>query len=261
MKHINYLDGIDIIYWINLNRALDRRMNMEKLFKDPVFDGIKNVRIHAFDAKYKNPRKKFTIEQDYDLNNLNRRRTNNEYAILCSHLNTIHQFSTTNYENALIFEDDLSLEYKSYWKKSIREIIENAPSDWEIIKLSSGAGKIYNHLYNAWEPFMIHVPKHIDKWNTKILYGDWLAHGYIIKNKAAKKLMKEIYHDGKYELNNKMLHVADGFIFQKLKTYVYKYPYFTYQDKNISYNIKKSTSLTIHTKKIITNMYKKTRKL
>jgi len=32
-----YLDGIDVIYWINLDRATDRKIKMEKLFQDPMF--------------------------------------------------------------------------------------------------------------------------------------------------------------------------------------------------------------------------------
>jgi len=61
------------------------------------------------------------LEENYDLNNLNRQRTDNEYAILYSHLNAIRTFSTTNFKNALIFEDDLSLEYKKYWKKKYKK--------------------------------------------------------------------------------------------------------------------------------------------
>jgi hypothetical protein len=30
----NYLNGIDIVYWINLDRSPDRRKSMEKMFKD-----------------------------------------------------------------------------------------------------------------------------------------------------------------------------------------------------------------------------------
>jgi len=66
----NYLDGVDIIYWISLNRAIDRQKNMEKILKDPIFKNIKNVRISGLDAKYKNPRKKF-VTNVTDLNHLN----------------------------------------------------------------------------------------------------------------------------------------------------------------------------------------------
>ena len=32
-KNKDYLDGIDVIYWINLERSQDRRKNMEKMFE------------------------------------------------------------------------------------------------------------------------------------------------------------------------------------------------------------------------------------
>jgi hypothetical protein len=31
---IKYMDGIDVIYWINLDRSIDRRNHMEKIFQD-----------------------------------------------------------------------------------------------------------------------------------------------------------------------------------------------------------------------------------
>ena len=45
------LNGIDIIYWINLDRSKERRKHMETVLKDPVFDGIKNERIKAIDGE------------------------------------------------------------------------------------------------------------------------------------------------------------------------------------------------------------------
>ena len=30
----DYLEGIDVIYWINLDRSLDRRKRMKKMFKE-----------------------------------------------------------------------------------------------------------------------------------------------------------------------------------------------------------------------------------
>ncbi len=266
----NYLDGVDIIYWINLNRATDRRKKMEKILEDPIFNKIKKVRISGLDAKYKNPRTKF-VTNITDLNHMNRTVNDSQYAILYSHLETIRTFSNTNYENALIFEDDLSLDYKKYWKKSIQDIIKNAPSDWEIIKLSQYGSKIFNQLYTLWEPFVTSMPKNTHdtkfKWRTHLLMGDWLAHGYVINNKAAKKLIHSIYKNNKYVLSNEFYHVSDAFIFQSLKTYIYKYPYFTYNDNNISYNSQSKITpkfMTKHKKYIKENterVYKKTRKV
>jgi GR25 family glycosyltransferase involved in LPS biosynthesis len=43
-----YLEGIDIIYYINLDRSVERRKNMEELLSH---FNIPNVRISAVDGK------------------------------------------------------------------------------------------------------------------------------------------------------------------------------------------------------------------
>ena len=264
MNDNKFLDGVDVIYWINLDRATDRKKRMEELFKDPVFEGIKIVRISAFDAQRHNPRIKFTIKEDDKLNNMNRNRTDNEYAILYSHLNTIKEFSKTKYENAIIVEDDLSLDYKKYWKKSIQEVMDNAPNDWEILKLNSFAGKIHTKLYTLWNSFTIKIPQHIrpknNKWMSEQLTADFCANGYLIHNKAAKKLIGQLYHNSKFELSNKNPHISDSLIFKELKTYIYKYPFFTYNDNNFSYNTKNPYYLDVYKRKITNHMYKKLNK-
>jgi len=40
---------MDVIYWINLKRAKERRKHMENLFKD-VFDSVEKIRFHAIDT-------------------------------------------------------------------------------------------------------------------------------------------------------------------------------------------------------------------
>ena len=39
----SFMDGIDIIYWINLDRSPERRESMEKMFEDEVFSEIPNI--------------------------------------------------------------------------------------------------------------------------------------------------------------------------------------------------------------------------
>ena len=44
-------DGIDIAYWINLDRSNDRRDNMNAIFRDNAFKNIMNERFSAIDYK------------------------------------------------------------------------------------------------------------------------------------------------------------------------------------------------------------------
>jgi GR25 family glycosyltransferase involved in LPS biosynthesis len=211
-QNIKYMDGIDIIYWINLDRSIDRRNHMEKVFQDPVFQNIQIERMSAVDGKNPSivyPKLNFMYKQKNDY----------EYACMLSHLETIRRFSRTNYEVALIMEDDITLEFKKYWRKSVREIMENAPPDWEIIQLCYNTNNNPN-LFKLYER------------NTR--NKTVCAAAYLIKNRAAKKIINDIYNDGKYNLEHYIIHHADCYIFNKTVTYTYKYPYFIYKTNNDS---------------------------
>ena len=131
-KYDTYLDGVDIIYYINLERSKDRKKHMEtKFFKDSVFHNKKIVRFNAVDYKKVDVYKKFTTDSHINLFRV----TKSEYACLLSHLDVIRKFSKTNYKHALIFEDDLELIDKNYWNEPIKNVIENVPKDYDIIKL------------------------------------------------------------------------------------------------------------------------------
>ena len=227
------LDGIDIIYWINLDRSTDRYKQMQTVFSDNAFDNIDIERISAVDGRYSN--------QIYSkLNILNRQRTDNEYACMLSHLDTIYKFSQTNYKYALIMEDDITLEYKKYWKQTVRQVIDNAPADWEIIQLcyNTRANPLNFKLYQ------------LNKNNMCVC-----AAAYLITNSAAKKLISKIYNDFKFHINPTVNHHADCYIFSMCKTYTYKFPYFTYSSAD---SLLHPVDLPDHikSKQKVTNMYK-----
>jgi GR25 family glycosyltransferase involved in LPS biosynthesis len=213
----NYLDGIDAIYWINLQSSVDRRNAMLQMFHDIVFKGIPIERINASDGKREDIMSKFTFTKTPN--------TKLEYACLLSHLNAIKTFSESKYNIALIMEDDATLEFKPYWKQTIKQIMKSAPSDWEIIQLC--------YIIND------NMPTHtFTKINNNLLdstkYFSMCA--YIIKKDAAKKLIQQIYlHDThKYILHNNIKHEADIYIYSLLSSYTYKYPFFIYKTDNDS---------------------------
>lgn len=204
----DYLQGIDIVYWINLDRSPERRELMGTVFSDPAFDNVPNRRFSAVDGKtvdvfaYFNPSEKKTPKL-----------TNVEYACLLSHLEVIRTFSESSYNVALIMEDDMTLEFQPYWTKTIDEIIREAPADWEIIQLCYIGEP--EKLYDFYRPS---------------------AGAYIVNKKGAAKLMRlrqnELYDLTKHS-SAPYLH-ADIFIFTYLKTYCYQYPMFIYKDANDS---------------------------
>jgi GR25 family glycosyltransferase involved in LPS biosynthesis len=211
-QNINYMAGIDVIYWINLDRSSDRRAEMSRIFQNIVFQNMKIERVSAVDGKNPDsvyPRLKFMYKQKNDY----------EYACMLSHLDTIHKFSQTNFPVALIMEDDITMELRPYWRKSVKEIIEGAPKDWEIIQLC------YNTQANV---------KNFSLYERNVRNKTVCAAAYLINNRAAKRLIGDIYKDKKYNLEHYIIHHADCYIFNKLVTYTYKYPLFIYKTNNDS---------------------------
>ena len=204
-----YLNCIDIIYWINLDRSLTRKNNMSQILKNI---NIQNQRISATDGKL------YSDDEIYNkFYNNDRSKTKIEYACLLSHLNTIKVFNESNYNIALILEDDISLEYLQYWNKTICEIIHNAPIDWEIIMLN------YSTIYYLTEEYTLNKNGYIN-----------CAQAYLINKNGSSRLMNSLLKNNKYVLHPTYIHTADNYIFSIIKTYAYKYPYFTYPINNDS---------------------------
>lgn len=210
------LDGVDIIYWINMDRSTDRRVYMEELLADPAFQDIPKERISAIDGK-KDP--EFVL-QSYVMKRQDDRTSVVEYACLLSHLETIRKFAESPQKTgdvALILEDDTSLDFKPYWTKSIREIMDSAPKDWDIILLS----------------YMTPREK-IPTDDFTLAYGNHFSTAaYLINRKSAQKFTADTYQwDRKYHLTDEPRHVADEYIYNKTRAYTYKHPYFIYKANN-----------------------------
>ena len=235
----DYLNGIDIIYWINLDRATNRKIHMETIFKDNVFNNLRIERIEAFDGKNEDMKKYYSIYNNFNNNiHLN----NKDYACLISHLNTIRLFSETTHKIALILEDDITLEYKEYWKEPVKNIIDSAPPNWEIIQLCL--------TLNIPDDYLNNNDNYILNKNEKL----YCLAGYIINNKSAKKI-KKFYKNKKFILNDKINHGADIYIFNIFKTYAYKNPYFSYLTKESTLH-DDHLKFHIFSKQIITNYLK-----
>ena len=231
----NYLEGIDVIYWINLDRSHERRQSMESLFSDAAFNDIASIqRFPAIDGKtvdvfsYFEPSEK----ENPKLNNV-------EYACLVSHLEVLKEFSHSSNELALIMEDDMTLEFQQHWTKTVKEITEEAPSDWEVIQLcyNNQEGDI-ELLYNSYRP---------------------CCAAYVVNKKSALKLINFLTENGVYNLkkhvNAPYMH-ADHFIFTYFKTYCYKYPMFIYGNDNDSLLHSDDLPGHIKSKQKIVEMYK-----
>lgn len=209
------------IYWINLDRATDRRKHMKQTLSDKRLDTIPKIRFSALDSKKIELNDYFKIKKD--ILSVNFRVTKNEYACLLSHLETIRTFADSEYSTALILEDDVVFNKTT---ETFQDVIDNAPKDWDIIRLSYNRfmKKTVTKKYN---PFKVIC-------NSTNCVTDWGAQAYLIHKKAAKQIIDELY-DKKYKLENDTFHVADYLLFSKLKTYTYNKKFFDIPKKNTSY--------------------------
>jgi GR25 family glycosyltransferase involved in LPS biosynthesis len=212
----NYLDGIDIIYWINLERAKERRLKMMTMFSNPCFKNIPCVRIPAIDG---------ITDFIYDYAEVeNELMTVIEYACSISHFIAIHNFVNSGYEVGLIMEDDMTLAFQKYWNKTIREIIDSAPNNWGIIQLCYITGNLPSSTFEK-----------IEYNNENRLFS---TGAYLIRRESAIQFIREIYnkHADKYQFmeGGDLHHQADHFIYTLNHTYTYKYPFFIYDYDELS---------------------------
>lgn len=211
-NNIKYLDGVDVIYWINMEKSVDRKNYMLDIFNKykKFINNIKINRINAIDGS--------SIKISDHISKYNEKGTTklSEFGCLLSHLKAINTFSNSDYNIALIFEDDVSFELTEYWKISLNNIIKNAPCDWGIIQLYTMNKPDNNILYK--------------KWNDK----NWSTIAYIINKKSAKEFMNKYYINNKYIFEHEPLYASDLYIYKYIKTYTYKDQLFVQRNNNDS---------------------------
>jgi len=206
------MDGIDVIYWINMDKSTERRYLMEDMLTNEVFINIPNNRITGIDGN--NPK---NITNKLGLDFVKQEHvTNSEYGCLLSHLDAINEFNNSEHEIALILDDEVTLEFQKYWQTDIRTVINEAPADWEIIML----------WYNVCNGRFI--DQKYANFNSDSFY---YALSYIINKKGSSRLISEHKKNDKYVLCTIINHISDQYLYQKLNTYVYKFPFFVYRDE------------------------------
>lgn len=171
-------------YWINLDKSKDRYNNMLNLFNKY---NIKNQRIPAILDK--------------------------EKGCTLSHIKAIKTFYNSNEEIGIICEDDLSMDYRKYWRKNLEDVVICAPKDWEIIQLAL----IIN-------PFSLISIKKMKNLYTRYVDGYASSLCYVINRTGAFNIINNI----------KPYCHTENSLFLTVKTYTYKFPMFTYPDINNS---------------------------
>lgn len=191
------------IYWINLNRSIERKQFMEKQFKKY---NIKNThRIEAIDGDKLNEN-----NHNYYHSSGIRKLTKYEIACCMSHIKALHNAFNDNNQYAIIMEDDCDFEYLNYQKTQLIELFD-IEQNIDLIQLVTTMS--HNELINQ-KPCK----------SNKILQQGfkWNAGAYIVTQKGLYKL--------NYSQHNELTE-ADHFIFTNVNTYHVVKPYFRIGNK------------------------------
>ena len=221
MKTINNFFCDYPIYYINLDRSKDRRKYIEGIAEKY---SISNVnRISAIDGK-KIKRSDYYI-RGYSMF------TNSELACLLSHIEAIRTSYYNNDPYSIIMEDDTGFGLLSNINYNIKDIIDNAPSNWEYINLCP-----LNPLIK------FSATKYIP---IKRLNGLG-ASTYIINRKGMKKILDTLLPDDKIKIDANICKTdslySDVIIPLLLNTYSYRDEIF-YQNKTFPKEIEFSYAL------------------
>ena len=187
------------IFWINLERAYDRRKNMENTF---LKYNLNVERIEAIDGNNINLEE---YKKNYDINN-----KISKYEVSCafSHLKAIETCYNKGLEYALILEDDVIFNYFDYKKDSLLFLLD------ELKKLNGECIQLCN----------IVNKKEFEKYsreNNLLIKSDLAsAIAYLITSDGMKKVLDNFN-------NSKKINVSEHMIFKIVSNYIVK-PYFSY---------------------------------
>jgi glycosyl transferase family 25 len=232
---INKLNNIPILF-INLDRSKDRLKHMLNQIKTY---NISNIhRISGIDGNKINYRGD-NIGDFVFVNNDFNNNTKSELGCLLSHIKAIKYAYNNNLETVLITEDDISFELMQFWNKSLQQVINNAPTDWQVLQLYNNC-----NIYDC-----NNCNKYIDS-KKEHCYG---AGAYLINKNGQESILKLFNNNllilDKSKLNSSDL-ASDHLLPKYLKNwYSYREPLF------ITKNDKDFLESTIHPSHIYMHIY------
>lgn len=197
-------------YYINLDRSTDRKESIEEEFR---LYGITNFeRVAACDGKNLKSTKegdfgdiKFKAPND-------KKSSVREIATTCSHIKAIKRAYDNGDELAIILEDDTKFTLIPYWDKELKELMNELPDDWEILRLVSFKIRYFN-LFNTFDKYE-HKYQNIHK----RIKNSGCAVCYIINRRGIKKFIDNYIQDNSIYFSKKD-NVFDTDILNKFNVY------------------------------------------
>ena len=212
------------VFYINLDRSTEKREKMENQLKLH----FKNFqRISGVDGNKLYPNiytNKINNNTSYNLKNfdgtISRVNPSSVIGCLLSHIKTILLVDEKGYNNAVILEDDMDLQYYPKWNTTIETIINEAPKNWDIIKLFSlNESKLKEDV----ELFKKGIKyRKLSQDNMK---SEWSTGCYIINKRGISKILKDIQNNEfKIDKNKYKYLVADYYLYKNKNVYEYTKP-------------------------------------
>lgn len=216
----NYKIKIPIFY-INLERSKEREESMinelsensENYLRINGVDGIKDI---------ENLKEGKTNGIKYLCKN-KLPQTKQKLGCILSHLKAIEYIEKENIKLAIICEDDICFEYKKFWKTTIEEIVENAPENWNVIKIVSGNKYHVHNMINLYKKSNVKYHKIT---NLKSNYGSCF---YIIKDETIKIYKEKYYREGVWNITGEYI-VGDMYLFDIPGVYNYTIPLISFKN-------------------------------
>ena len=181
------------VYYINLDRSLQRREELEKALR---YYGVEAQRIAAVDA-HKDP-------YSYLIGDLPENMSAPELGCTLSHLIAIRRYLESNTQDyAIIIEDDLDFSTCTNWPFSFEQLLSKAPYNWDVLQLA---------IINAQE-FIVNLHRRTS--------ADGSTGCYVINRHYAEKLVRLHWHGEKVKIDQMRYFrpVADELIYNAGITY------------------------------------------
>ena len=194
---------------LNLEKSIDRKLLIENQFKK--LELTNYTFFSCFDGK--NILNMGLTAPILKGSGLGRKLEKNELCVIMSHIGALKHAQIMNYENLIIFEDDVVL--CEDWKERIEWVFQNLPADWEYLYLSGHSNYVKLPMFE--EPTIIKAPPMIG------------AFSYLVNKSGIEKLIK---YCGEFitTYDDMIMHkIQSG----KLNGY-YLAPYMTYHVDSIS---------------------------
>jgi len=207
-----------IYYWINLNKATDRRLFMENQFKK------RNVNNHRISAYTPNDLNSILIDNPpYNCGypeciQNGCKNCPIEFAVLCSHMKAIQEGYKSNAPFFIVCEDDIGFPFEIDFNKMINSInmISNEIDIIQMMVITENHTNVF--YYNFYKKGIMFI-----RYNPITPSAAF----YLISRNGAKKLLDKYFDSTTNKFNfqkSNYLKLADVLIFQSVNTIVSTMP-------------------------------------